>query len=240
MSLKGKDVSIIIPALNEEENIKPTVMQVLLAAQSQLNSFEIILVNDGSTDQTGHIMENLALENDKIRVLHNTVNLGLGGAYKKGLAAASLAYVSWCASDNDFPSESMSAILEKVGQADLIIPYQRDMQHRSWLRRVLSFGYTEILNLIFNLKLKYYNSAVVFPTKPLQEIDIKSDNFAFQSEALIKLLKLGLTYVEVGVKSTERKSGRSKALHFRNFIGVFLAVYNIWIEVYFKTSNRKV
>lgn len=77
-------ISFIVTALNEEANIEPTVQQILIAAQGRFLDYEILLVNDGSTDATGTIMEKLVAENSKIRVLHNQHSLGVGGAYKSG------------------------------------------------------------------------------------------------------------------------------------------------------------
>lgn len=234
MSQVPKELSIIIPAYNEEKNLIPSINQAIEAADSQLDRYELILVNDGSADKTGQIMDELASKNELMTVIHNEVNLGLGGAYKRGLAAARLPYTTWCSSDNDYPAESMIRVYKRIGEADLIIPFQEAMKHRPLHRRLISYTFTGLLNIMCGFKLKYYNGTVVFPTEQLKGISIKSNSFAFQSEALVKLLRSGLSFVEVGIMNKERQDGNSTALSFKNSKGVIRTMLDIFIEVYFK------
>ena len=90
LSSAKASISFIVLALNEEAHIEGTVQIVLQAvAASRLSDYQIVLVDDGSTDNTGEIMERLARGNNKFTVVHNEHNLGLGGAYKSGLTRAS-------------------------------------------------------------------------------------------------------------------------------------------------------
>ena len=209
-------MSFIVPALNEEANIQATVNAILQTVRTWGQTFEILFIDDGSTDNTGPIMAELAARHPHIRVLHNERNLGLGGAYKRGVAAARGTYAMLVPGDDTWPSESLDQIFATVGQADIVIPYQANSQDRPLVRRLGSWGFTTIINILFGLHIKYYNGLVVHRTELLRQIAINTDGFAYQAEALIKVLRQGHSYVEVGTNVTQRQGGRSMALMPKN------------------------
>jgi dolichol-phosphate mannosyltransferase len=225
-------MSFIVTALNEERTIEATVLEIHASAMGYCNEYEIILVNDGSVDQTGMIMDRLASGDKRIRVIHNEKNLNLGGAYKRGLKDARLDYVIWLPGDNAAPSKTIQVTLSKVGQADIVIPFLNHLKGRSLLRRFISRSYTRLLNLLFGLKLRYYNGIVVHRRELLQSIEITTNSFACFAEALIKLLRNGATYVEVGYDSTQRKVAYTNAFRLKNVINVIKTIlYLYWVCV---------
>jgi glycosyltransferase involved in cell wall biosynthesis len=226
-------VSFVFPALNEAGNIEAAVHSVQQAlANKPLAAYELILVNDGSTDETGAIMDRLAQHSDHIRVVHNPRNLGYGGAFKRGAAAARLDYVIRICGDNSVPVHAIELILEQLGRADLVIPYIANPELRSWGRRIASRGFTIIINFLFRQRVRYYNHAVAFPRHLLESIQIVTDGFAYQAEALVKLLKAGCTYVEVGVVDLPRVHGKSTALRPRNLWRVLTAIVRLMQEIH--------
>jgi len=232
-------LSFIVPALNEEKNIEPTVKEILAAAHGHLSEFEIVMVDDGSTDATGRIMDEMAARIPQVRVIHNERNVGFGGAYKRGVAAASLDYMMLVPGDNAFPAESLAAILSVVGQADMVIPYRTNPEGRGLGRRFLSWAYTMLLNVMFWRRIRYYNGLVVYRTALLQKITIKTDSFAFQAEAVVKLLRLGHNYVEVGCVISEARHGRSKALQLKNVVNVIKTLVRLFFEAHRPLPNVK-
>jgi hypothetical protein len=133
--------------------------------------------------------------------------------------------------DNAWPSDGLAPILRAIGQADIVVPYVTNSEVRPLPRRLLSAAFTQILNLLFGLRLRYYNGVVVHRTQLLRQIEIRSDGFAYQAEALIKLIMSGATYVEVPCCIVERTAGNSKALGFRNFARVAGTIYYLLREV---------
>jgi len=227
-----KRVSFVFPALNEEGNIEAAVASVRQALEkTPLADYELILVNDGSTDRTGTVMDQLAVQYEKIRVVHNPRNLGYGGAFKRGAAEARLDYVIRICGDNSVPLQGIVLILGRLGQADLVIPNIANPELRSWGRRIASRGFTVIINLLFGQHVRYYNHAVAFPRELLNSIRISTDGFAYQAEALVKLLKAGCTFVEVGVADLERVHGKSTALRPQNLWKVLTAIVGLMREI---------
>lgn len=232
-------LSFIVPALNEEANIEATVEQIQIAARGFFLNYEIILVNDCSADLTPAIMENLAAQNNKIRVLHNKNNLNLGGSYKLGVSESQFDYVMLVPGDNAWPSDSLGMILSKIGQADMVIPYITDAKDKSFFRFLASKGFTFLINTLFGLNIRYYNGLVVHRRDILNQIRITTDGFAYQAEALVKLLKKGCSYVEVGTPTIPREGGKSKALRLNNLYSVLKTILCLKRELNSKRNRQQ-
>jgi dolichol-phosphate mannosyltransferase len=219
-------VSFVVPALNEEDNIAGTVDEIRRAART-LDDYEIILVNDGSTDRTGEIMNALAAFDRRIKVVHNPHNLGLGGAYKVGIAQAALPHVIMIPGDNCHPADCIATILARVGEADVIIPYVANTRVRSFMRRAVSSAFTGLMNLLFRQRVPYYNGVVLHRTRLIQNITIETDGFAYQAEALIKLLRSGASTASVPIQLGERGDRRTRAFRLTNVATVAETIWRL-------------
>lgn len=229
---KKPSVSFIVPALNEERNIEGATRTCQAAAEGLVSDYEIILVNDGSQDRTGAVMDDLARTSPHIRVVHNPRNLGFGGAFKAGLAVARMEYVVRICGDDQVPVVGVRRILAEIGNADLVIPYiANPAEFRSWGRRFGSWGFTTLVNSLFGLRVPYYNHCVVFRRDAAQGIRIVTDGFAYQAEAVVKLLRAGYTFVPIGINDMARIHGKSTALRPRNLLKVVRAIGDLFWEV---------
>jgi len=223
-------VCFVVPCFNEQDNVAPTVQSIRSAMGSE-RSFEIVLVDDCSTDRTLERMQELAQADTRIRVLHNPVNLSLGGAYKRGVAVAQAEHVMMVPGDDGFPADSIAEIMRHAGEADIIIPVVTNSGVRTWFRAVASRGFTTLLNWLFWLNVGYYNGAVLHRTALLQTIEIKTNSFAYQAEALVKLIARGATYAHCYVSIQERAAGRSSALSLKNQIAVWRTIIHLLVTV---------
>lgn len=210
-----EDVSFIVPAFNEQSNIADTVLEIGAAAGG-LSNYEIIIVNDCSSDSTGEIIDELARTNYRVRAVHNQENLGLGGAYKVGVANATMTYVMMVPGDNNHPANGIVPILECIGKADIVIPYVDNPQVRHWHRRLISWTFRNLLNLIFRLRVSYYNGLVVHRRALLNTITIETNGFAYQAEALVKLLRRGASSIDVAVPIAHRGDRSTRAFQLKN------------------------
>lgn len=219
-------ICFVVPCFNEQDNVASTV-QSIRSAMGSVRPFEIVLVDDGSSDLTWERMQELAQDDPRIRPVHNTVNLGLGGAYKRGVAVAQAEYVIMVPGDNGFPADSIAEIVRHAGEADVIIPVVTNPGVRTSFRAAASSAFTTLLNRLFHLDIGYYNGPVLHRTKLLRTIEIKTNSFAYQAEALVKLIVRGATYVHCYVAIQERAAGRSSALKFRNQIEVWKTIVHL-------------
>lgn len=222
-------ISFIVPALNEELNLFDTIAEIRLAADQC--DYEIVIVNDGSTDKTAEIADELARQDARIKVVHNQQNMGLGGAYRVAVGAASKDYVLMLPGDNSFPAASIAGILKAVGKADIVIPYVANPQVRTLLRRIISRTYVLVVNSMFGINLRYHNGPVVHRLKLLRSITIETAGFAYQAEILIKLLSRGASFYEVPIALTQRGDRNSRAFRLSNIARVINALLTLFIDI---------
>jgi glycosyltransferase involved in cell wall biosynthesis len=220
----------VIPCFNEEDNVAATLDSVR-EGMGERDDYEIILVNDASTDDTLECMQVLAAADRHIHVLDNPMNLGFGGSYKRGAKAATASYVMMLPGDDGFPAQSIAEIISHAGEADIIIPIVTNPGARSWFRAFASKGFTTLLNWLFWLKVGYYNGAVLQRNDLLRSIEIKTDSFAYQAEALVKLIARGATYKHCFVRIQERAAGRSSALRLNNQVAVAKTILHLLGQV---------
>jgi len=226
------NVSFIIPCYNEAQNVTGTVAQIEAGAKNaNVDSYEIIIVNDCSTDNTDEVAANLAKNNTRITHISNERNLGFGGAYKEGVKHVRGVYVIMIPGDDVHPHASISPILRKAGEADIIIPYIGNPEARTWPRRITSVAFTGILNTLFRLDIPYYNGVVLHKLDLLRTVEIHTNGFAYQAEALIKLLKGGATYTTIPIEITERTVGKTSAFQLTNVYRVLMTIFTLWRDV---------
>jgi dolichol-phosphate mannosyltransferase len=239
MSNMRPSLSVIIPALNEEADIAAATEEVIKTVGGRFADYELLLFDDGSTDRTGEIMDQLASQNSRIRVTHNTQSHKYGGVYKQGVGMARFDYVLMVPGDNENPSGAVLPVIDAIGKADMVIPYTTNTQVRPMVRRIVSRAYTMLINFLFGQRLKYYNGTFICRTADLRSITITSDSFAYQSEVLVKLLRAGKSYVEVGIQIAPPPGFSSNALKLSNLIGVVKAIFCLFGEIHFQPLRKK-
>jgi len=221
MTSGGSDIlSIVMPAHNEEAFLGEAVKEATAAASRHFEGYELIIVDDGSTDETGAVAERIAEANARIRVLHNEIPKSLGGAFKDGVAVAAGDYLTVFHGKGAIAAEEIERVWALKGQADIIVPYDVNLYQRPLCRRVLSKTFTRLVNTLFGLRVRYYNHFVLFRRKDLQAIRLRTDSYAFQAEAIVKLLKAGRSYREIDVRDIHSIGGPTKAFRWRNVWGV--------------------
>ena len=234
----SETISLVVPALNEEDLITDTVRQILDVVEGRFRDYEIILINDGSADSTGLRMEDLARRYPKIRLIHNPTNVGLGASYRVGCAEARHEYVMMLCGDGGMPASSLPAIFDKVGSADIVVPYCVNLRRiKTPTRYLLSRAYTLLLNVLFGQRLRYYNGLQVHRLELVRSVANESDGFGFQGEILVKLLKAGRSYVEVGVEGAE-KTNRSSALRLKNIASVVRTIASLLRHTQWRRGER--
>ena len=215
-------LSIIIPAYNESENIIDTLDNVARALDPLRIRHEILVIDDGSSDATAALVTGSLNRFPAVRLLVNERNMGFGWSYRRGVEAAALDHIVMVHGDNAWGYETLRDFFSRVGQADVIVGYTRNMwSSRTATRTLISKGYTVLVNLITRRRLHYYNGLQIHAAPVLKSLTIQSSGYGFQSEVLVKSLRRSQTVIEVPMDLTERAKGESKAFRLKNFIDVF-------------------
>jgi len=211
-------LSIIIPALNEDQKISLTVKELLQGGRQYLTQFELILVDDGSTDQTGEVMDRLTQGNPEVKVIHHPQRSGVGQAYRSGMNMAQYEYITMIPGDHELNKKTFEDLFQAVGKKDLVIGYRVNQSvARPIYRVVISRLYTKLMNLLFRFQLKDFDSLIVYPAKLLKGSNSQSSGYTYQMELLVYMLRKGLTYTEVPILLNPVEVKSSRSLNWRTF-----------------------
>jgi dolichol-phosphate mannosyltransferase len=244
--MKANSVSVLIPAFNEEKNLKNAFSTVNNAVKGRFKNYEIIIFDDGSSDSTAAIADKLAKKNSKVLVIRGGRNRGLGYVYKTGARKAKYDYYAWFSASNDITLASFRNALSYVGKADIIALYPANAKKvRTRFRKIVSDGFVLFLNLLFGFGLKYYNAAII-KTRVLNSEKIHTNSFAFQAEIILRLLLKGHSYIEVPFYSNSQKGSKSKGstlFRLKNILGILRTIimfFKIKIVRIFKPRENSI
>lgn len=229
---KKPTLSVVIPALNEEGNLRDTVSAVYQAMGQMFDAYEMLIFDDGSTDNTGQIAEVLAREDKNIKVIHNPRTMGFGYNIRAGIERAKYEYVTMVPGDNEIPRVSIERLFRHTGPADIVVSYFTNQEIRPFHRQIVSRLYTTALNVIFGLDMKYYNGPFVCRRAVIQKVPVTTGGFAYLASNLIRILKMGHSFIEVGIPLGERRHGSSKAITPFNVIVVVKTILFLFLEIH--------
>jgi glycosyltransferase involved in cell wall biosynthesis len=216
-----RSLSIVVPAYNEAGNILGTLDSITTAVAPIPLDVEILVVDDGSTDDTRELVNGVGPQMPAVRLIVNERNLGFGATYRRGVQAASGEYIVMVHGDNAWGPETLRSLFSHVGDADIVIGYTRDMwRSRPVGRTLLSKTFTALVNAITGRRLRYYNGLQIHRASVLKSLTIQSSGYGFQAEVLVKALGGRASYVEVPMVLREREHGESKAFRLKNAVDV--------------------
>ena len=230
--------TVIVPALNEEQNLRPAVEEILKEIGPLSTFLEVLVFDDASTDRTGEIADGLALQDGRVRVFHNSRRLNIGGVYKAGVKAARGDYVFLVPGDNEVRVDEIARGIQCLNRADLVVFYVTNIRVRAWARRVLSRLYVWVVNLLFRTQFLYTNGTNIFRTDVIRHVHIRTDGFAYQTEAVVKAVWSGVNFAHVGIEIQTRDFGTSKAISWKNFKSVAVALLQLWWDFKVKERHR--
>ena len=225
-------LSLFVACYNEQDNILGTLETLVGALQRTVPSFDIIVVDDASKDESVLRIRKFMADNPQlpIRLLLNAHNEGVAGNYAEGAFRAKGEWYRMICGDNVEPAEALETIFKAIGKAEVIVPYTVEIRGRSLFRRILSKSYTALVNLLSGYRMHYYNGLLVTRTDYVRRWHSNSHGFGFQADLLTRLLSKNLSFLEVAVYGQERQTGESKALTLRNLASVAHSLQNILIR----------
>ncbi|NDE01708.1 MAG: glycosyltransferase family 2 protein, partial [Gammaproteobacteria bacterium] len=201
---------LFFPCHNEAENLEALVADALTALPALAATYEVILVDDGSRDDTAGVAERLAHQHSGIvRVVRHDVNRGYGGALRSGFAAARYNYLAYTDGDRQFRVADLARLVERAEatQSPVVIGYRLQRADPP-LRLVYASIYRVANRVWFGLNVRDVDCAAkLFRRDALKRINVHSDGAFFSAELLIRLRLAGVSIAEVGVPHYPRTAG---------------------------------
>jgi len=230
---EGVDVTFFVPCLNEEERLVPTLKTIQDAMRDLSYGYEVLVVDDGSSDRTFEVAEQFRREHPEMALcIHrNPRNLGLSRSFVDSAFRGRGTHYRLVCGDNVEPKETMVKILGMLGKADIVIPYYPVLPGKSAIRRAISRTYTVLVDLISGYRLQYYNGCALYRRYHVMRWAPYNYGFGFQADLITRLLDEGASYVEVPVSGFHltKERGRS-AITLRNFVSTGHTLFEILLR----------
>ena len=212
MKTPPTSISLVIPMYNEEESIEHAIACAVAALESFGGDYEIIIVDDASTDRSAEIVRREMAANPRIRVLRHEVNRKLGGALKTGYGAATKEVVVYMDADLPFDPEVIGRATRAlhVTRADMIAGYRLDRTTEGFRRTVYSYLYNTLIGLLFGWPHRDVNfSFKLMRREVLEAIELRSEGSLIDAELIVKARNLGFVIQQLGLDYFPRTRGHS-------------------------------
>ena len=223
-------LSLVLPAYNEDAAIAVTLAQVLNVLAAWVKDFEIIVVNDGSTDHTGAIISTISEIEPRVRVVTHERNQGYGSALVDGFAAATKELTFFMDSDGQFDIRELATLLHFIDEYDAVIGYRLDRQD-TWVRKLNAWGWNHLTRNVLGIHARDIDCAFkLLRTDFLHQHPLETRGAMINAELLYKLKRAGCTYREVGVHHLPRRGGRATGANLRVIARAFRELFHFTRE----------
>lgn len=231
-------ISVIMTALNEEQNILLSIHNTLRSYDDFKIDGEIIVINDGSTDKTEELVKEEIHKDKRIRIINHNCPHGVGGSFWDGVDQAIGDIVVWLPGDNENDPWEIFRYHKLLEHVDIVIPFIFNREVRPLFRNILSFIYRLIINTTFLVNFNYTNGTILYRKSILNESKHRSNSFFFQTDILIRAVKKGYLFAEVPYSLGLRKYGDSKAVSFPSLVKVMKGYLRLVRDHYFRKKDK--
>ena len=236
---RAPGLSMFFPAYNDAGTIASLVIQAQEAIRQLTPDFEVIVVNDGSRDQTGQIAEELARTYPNVRVIHHIGNRGYGGALRSGFAAATKELIAYTDGDAQYDPSEIAALWERLGDdADMVTGYKisrSDPLHRIVIGRI--YHYT--VKTLFGLKVRDVDCDFrLIRRSVFDRVTLERNSGVICLEMMKKIQDAGFRIAEVPVHHYHRSFGKSQFFNVRRLFRTAVDVARLWVQLVVLRRHR--
>jgi glycosyltransferase involved in cell wall biosynthesis len=211
-------LSVVVLAYNEVDNLPQAVSELLDELARRADDWELIIVDDGSSDGTGELAERLAEGRARVRVVHHGKNLGLGGGYRTGFREARGTWLTFFPADGQFPAEIISAFYKHTPNVDMILGFlpNRDVDA---VGKALSLIERVLYKLMFQ-SFPRFQGIMMFRRAMLAQIPLVSEGrgWAVVMELILRASRGHYRLLSVPTEVRPRLSGSSKVSNVKNIV----------------------
>jgi len=227
-------VSVVIPMFNEQENIGHALGFVVEALERQAGDYEIIIVDDASSDDSPRIVRDAAARNSRIRLVTHEKNRKLGGTLRTGFAAATKELVFYTDADLAVDPDNLGRAIRamRLTRADVIAAYRFDRVPEGMRRTVYSIVYNTFIGLLFGWPFRDINFAFkLFRREVLESFEIRAEGSLIDAELVIKAKNSGFVVQQIGVDYFPRSFGQSHLASPAVVVRIFRELVSLYPEM---------
>jgi len=203
-------ISFVLPMFNEAEAIEQSLAQLTEIAEKITDDYEIIVSNDGSTDQSGALVETLARKNVKIKTVHLEKNTKFGGALWKGIKNAKKEIIIYIDSDLPVEAEDIKSALKMLADCDIVTAFSTVKKGETLRRVIISKVYNFLIEALFRTNIKDINSGFkLYRRKVFEGVTLISRSPFIDVEIFIRAIRKKFTIRQYPIRFKHREKGRS-------------------------------
>jgi glycosyltransferase involved in cell wall biosynthesis len=225
-----KTLSAFFPCYNEELNLEGVFFDAIHVLDNVVQKYEILIINDGSTDKTGLVADELSKQHNNVRVIHHKSNLGYGSALITGFNHSLYEWIFFTDGDHQFFINEIEILLKEINDHDLIIGYRKERQDPRH-RLFYGWAWNLLVQRILGLKFRDTNCAFKLIRKEvLDHIRLHSAGAMISTELLWKTKVSGFRIKEVGVSHRPRVFGTQTGGNPKVVLKAFVELFELWIS----------
>jgi glycosyltransferase involved in cell wall biosynthesis len=224
-----QELSVVLPAFNEEANVETVVRHCVAYLERRVPDYELLVVNDGSRDRTGDLLNRLAAELPRLRPLHHPQNRGYGAALRTGFDAATKRFVFYMDGDGQFDIHDLDLVLPLATDDDHIVTGYRIERRDPFIRRLNArlFG-GWLVRVTLGVRVRDLNCAFkLIPKKVLDHITLESPGALINAELYGYAVRRGFGVKEVGVHHYPREAGVQTGAHLSVILRAFYDLFRL-------------
>ncbi len=214
-------LSYVIPAYNEEPIIESTLDQFireLADLQDIVRNYEILVVDDGSTDRTADLVESFSCRYPKVRLIRHGRNQGVGQSIRTGLSQASMEWFSVNCADQPFRTSDIRQLEPLFTKSDLVVVCRQDRRANSFYRKLTSWGNYMLIRLLFRSPIHDFQFAQFYRMAYLSRVNLVCRGTLVPPEMILRCLRLGARVSEIRLPFHRRSGGQSKFGHPKHIV----------------------
>lgn len=202
-------LTILLPAFNEEENLRAHLPTIIAKAEQHARDFELLVVDDGSTDATADVVARFAAADDRIRLIRHAKNLGPGSGVKTGIREARGDWIIFIPADIAIDLDHLPRYLAATTNADVVVGLRSDRRDYSLRRKLSSVVYIGLVKLLFGMPQRQFNYVHMYRRAIFEKFDVEYGSVFITAEICIKARDAGFRLTEVEIGYVPREHGEA-------------------------------
>jgi len=233
-------ISAFFPAYNDAGTIASMVISAMLVLETLTDNYEVIVINDGSSDHTGEILDRLAVDYERVRVIHHSKNRGYGGALRTGFTSATKELIFYTDGDAQYDVWELARLYPLLTESVDMVQGFKGNRGDNWLRKIIGSVYHQAVRFVFGLKVSDVDCDFrLMRRRIFDHIDLTRNSGVICVELVRKVQEAGFHIAETQVSHYPRVYGRSQFFRLMPILRTFKELFELWEELVLRRGHPR-